>query len=391
MIWNPFSPGYFDNPYPHLRKCLEENPVHLGVQNSWMIFDYEEVSKILRSPDFMASDLSKYLGEKEPYILKGASACPFLKETTEYWPMYLDGDVHKTMRVLLGKVFGSIPFKNIIRDSMDEVNAPFEGAHEFDLTEYCGNYIYAILKKAFGLSNMTYEDLTNYSNKLARVQDIYIPKQVYREINDSMLWGVEVHQKTGLLQLMREHAPETLNGKSDQVLYSLFCVSVMAAFETSKDNLSMAMYHLLLNPKLQDQIIEMNDRELNIAIEEIFRFTSPLQFTIRTNRMDYQVGDVLLPAGTKIYLCLASANRDTSVFSNPDELDLSRNPNNHLSFGGGAHFCIGAQIARTELRTCLKPMLEFLKSYRVVEDSIEWNRQIFMRHLKKCVIVNKKV
>ncbi len=165
-------------------------------------------------------------------------------------------------------------------------------------------------------------------------------------------------------------------------------ISVMATFESSKDNLTMAICEILGNRDLIDATLACNPRELDILIEELFRFTSPLQFTVRINHEPLEYGEIKIQEGSKLYLCLASANRDPVEFSDPDKVVHDRVSNNHLAFGAGMHSCLGAQIARQEMRLCLIPMIIFLKNYSLGHpDSIKFSKQIFMRTMEHCPLV----
>ena len=102
------------------------------------------------------------------------------------------------------------------------------------------------------------------------------------------------------------------------------------------------------------------DRHAATAIDEFLRFDAPLHLFERTATQDTEVGGVEIKRGQKIAALLGSANRDETVFENADELDLTRDPNPHIGFGAGIHFCIGAPLARMEMTTSL-PML--MKTY----------------------------
>lgn len=111
----------------------------------------------------------------------------------------------------------------------------------------------------------------------------------------------------------------------------------------------------------QMELIRKNpDRHAATAIDEFLRFDAPLHLFERTATQDTEVGGVEIKRGQKIAALLGSANRDETVFENADELDLTRDPNPHIGFGAGIHFCIGAPLARMEMTTSL-PML--MKAY----------------------------
>ena len=376
VIWNPYTPGYFQNPYPHLAECRETNPIHRGVHGSWVFFRYKDISELLRSDKLDASVLSDYFAEREEYIFKNTNTCPYLAKSTKQWPMYLNGLEHKQVRLAMGKAFNQIPLEKVIIKAVEICNEAFKNADKFDLGNYCAQFIFLVIKDLFGLKN--YENLDkirHYSNSLAKSQDVFIPKQVYAAINEQFLWGASIFSDSKYKSIVKDQFKGKL---TDDEIYSIMSISFMAAFETSKDSLSIALIELLKNKELIDGVLNNSEQELNKTIEELLRFSSPLQYTIRVTKETLEVDNVLIEKNSKLFLCLASANRDPRIFGNANSIILNRDPNPHLAFGGGVHFCLGSAIARQEMRLCLKPMLNFLKTYNVNPD-ISWNRQVFMR------------
>ena len=90
----------------------------------------------------------------------------------------------------------------------------------------------------------------------------------------------------------------------------------------------------------------------------MIRYDPPLHMFIRTAAADVTVGDVTIPAGAEVAALLGAANRDPAVFAEPDTFDVGRHPNPHLGFGAGLHFCLGAPLARLELRSALTALLD---------------------------------
>lgn len=106
------------------------------------------------------------------------------------------------------------------------------------------------------------------------------------------------------------------------------------------------------------------------AIDEFLRFDAPLHLFERTATIDTEIGGVLVKTGQKIAALLGSANRDASVFDRADELDLTRDPNPHIGFGAGIHFCIGAPLARMEMSTSLPVLFERFPNLRLESEPI---------------------
>ncbi|TSE08639.1 cytochrome P450 [Aquimarina algiphila] len=381
IIWNPYTKGYFDNPYPHLKRCREENPIHKGAHNELIFFRYKDINEIIRSNDFEVSELSTYLQTKEPYIFKNSDMCPYLSKGTQKWTMYLNGDEHKSLRAVMGKSFKEFDLNIIIKESINTLNNRYKNSISFDLVEYCAYFIFLVTEKLFGIKDFeSFEKVKKYSNMLARSQDIFIPKQIYKEINSWFLWGKDIFHDSEYKENIRFFANQLNLNYTEEDIYSIMSISVMAAFETSKDNLTMALYQILRDPKLTDYVLHNEIKKINLLIEELFRFSSPLQYTVRVNKQPIEYNDTIIPSKSKIYLCLASANRDPDFFINPDEIIPDRYSNEHLAFGGGNHFCLGAQISRQEMRYCLKPMVSFLSNFEIDNSKpTKWAKQIFMR------------
>jgi cytochrome P450 len=384
--WNPFSKGYYNDPYPHLTACRASNPIQKSdlLEDAWFFFEYKDVSSLLRNSDLQASDLRAFFLQKEHIIFNEPGACPYLAKGTSKWPMYLNGLEHKAVRSLIGKSFKDIEVNTIIQKAFHEHFHKFRSNHSFDLVEFCSVFIFLIVKDFFGIDD--YESLDHvkkYSNLLARSQDLYISKPVYREINEGFHWGKKLFAKSAFRERFITNAQEAGVVFTEDEVYSVMSVLLMASFETSKDNLSISLMEILKNPELIQFVLNADQQAINVFIEELIRFSTPLHYTIRRNSEPLIYKGHNIPAQSKLFLSLASANRDPLVFSDPDKIIPNRTPNEHLSFGFGSHFCLGAQIARQELRYCLKPMVEFLKDFKI-NDAIEpkWARQIFMRTLE---------
>lgn len=137
------------------------------------------------------------------------------------------------------------------------------------------------------------------------------------------------------------------------------CVLLLnAGHEASVNGLGNGMVQALKRPD-QMALLRANPHEVApTAIEEFLRFDSPLHLFERTATSDTDVGGVTVKEGQKIAALIGSANRDETVFDNSDQMDLTRDPNPHIGFGAGIHFCIGAPLARMEMSVALPKLME---------------------------------
>jgi cytochrome P450 len=140
---------------------------------------------------------------------------------------------------------------------------------------------------------------------------------------------------------------------------------IAAGLDTTRHATTGGVHALLTHPD-QLALLQANPDLLDSAIEEMLRFTSPVIHFMRTAVHDFEVGGQTIRSGQSVALWYPSANRDESVFDRAYEFDITRNPNPHLAFGGyGAHFCIGAHLARAQLRAVFRELLELLPKLEV--------------------------
>ena len=183
---------------------------------------------------------------------------------------------------------------------------------------------------------------------------------------------------TGLVQ-----ARDNDDRLSESELLILAMALLVAGHETTAHQITNMTYTLLTHP-VQLQQVRQQPELLPAAVEEMLRFNvfgSAINPRIATT--DVELGDVLVRAGDPVLCSRSSANRDQSVFSNADALDFNRDPNPHVAFGYGPHFCLGANLARMELQVALGTILSRLPDVRIAvpEDSLAWHEGTIMRGL----------
>jgi cytochrome P450 PksS len=177
-----------------------------------------------------------------------------------------------------------------------------------------------------------------------------------------------------------EEAGDKLN--EDELLAMVFLL-LIAGHETTVNLIGNGTLALLENP---NQMRKLRDEPSLIkpAVEELLRYTSPvLMTTERYARESAMIHGVMIPQGEMMLGVLGSANRDETVFDNPNELQITREPNRHLSFGQGIHFCLGAPLARMEAQIAFTTLLRRLPELRLKNPplSLRWRPSIFLRGL----------
>ncbi|WP_319455076.1 MULTISPECIES: cytochrome P450 [unclassified Mycobacterium] len=169
---------------------------------------------------------------------------------------------------------------------------------------------------------------------------------------------------------------------SDLEMYLFFSLLFSAGAETTRNSVAGGLLALIDHPD-QMRLLRDDFDKLPTAIEEMVRWTSPSPSKRRTATRDVSLGGCAIQAGQKVQIWEGSANRDSLVFADADVFDVTRKPNPHLGFGQGVHYCLGANLARLELRVLFEELLTRFSSARLVKP-VEWtrsNRHTGIRHL----------
>jgi cytochrome P450 len=172
------------------------------------------------------------------------------------------------------------------------------------------------------------------------------------------------------------------DGLSDLELYLFFSLLFSAGAETTRNAVAGGLLALAEHPS-QFSALRGDLGLLLTAVEEMVRWTSPSPSKRRTATRDVTLGGCAIEAGQKVQIWEGSANRDALVFDDADCFEVGRKPNPHLGFGQGIHYCLGANLARLELRVLFEELLGRFSSVQVVEP-VEWtrsNRHTGIRHL----------
>jgi cytochrome P450 len=187
-----------------------------------------------------------------------------------------------------------------------------------------------------------------------------------------------------MLSLVANATVDELGGPvpSDLEVYLFFSLLFSAGAETTRNSVAGGLLALAQHPE-QLRALRADLETLPTAVEEMVRWTSPSPSKRRTATRDVALGGKAIEAGQKVQVWEGSANRDADVFDRADEFDIARKPNPHLGFGQGVHYCLGANLARLELRVLFEELLARFGAVKVVRP-VEWtrsNRHTGIRHL----------
>ncbi|HDR7686788.1 TPA: cytochrome P450 [Bacillus toyonensis] len=172
---------------------------------------------------------------------------------------------------------------------------------------------------------------------------------------------------------------------SARELYSMIMLLIVAGHETTVNLITNTVLALLENPK-QLQLLKDNPKLIDSAIEEGLRYYSPVEVTTaRWAAEPFQIHDQTIQKGDMVIIALASANRDETVFENPEVFDIMRENNRHIAFGHGSHFCLGAPLARLEAKIAITTLFKRMPELQIKDDreDIKWQGNYLMRSLEE--------
>jgi len=169
---------------------------------------------------------------------------------------------------------------------------------------------------------------------------------------------------------------------SEEELVAMIIILIVGGYETTANTMATVVYDLLLEPMKLAKLRAEPDM-IPTATEELLRYDSaPRNSVARYASGDITLGSQLVREGEKVYVGLNACNHDPTVFERPLELDLTRSPNRHISFGGGSHFCLGAALARVELQEGIQGLLSRFEGIELTSNSVQWRSSFVLRGLQ---------
>ncbi|SPM29635.1 Cytochrome P450 [Mycobacterium terramassiliense] len=245
-----------------------------------------------------------------------------------------------------------------------------------------------LIAQLLGVPGTDVEDFRRWSEAAVQITDLDLTARGARKLAGSLRGSWAMHRyftrqfavgglkgsDTILGRLLAENAAGSL---PDRELFYFAMLLLLAGNETTT-NLLGGMFDTLATHPEQYDLLRANPDLVPMAVEELLRYLSPAQNVYRTALSDYRVGDTTIPARARIMLSIGAANRDPLAFDEPDAFRADRNPSQHMTFGFGAHLCIGAQLTRMEAQAVLRELVARVLRISVV-GAPRWSTNSLLR------------
>ncbi len=391
-----FDPGdaaFVADPYPAYGRLRALAPIAYDeATDHWLITRFDDVRSLLRDRRFGRTYLHLATHEDMGRDPPPASRAAFW-HLINHGILDMEPPDHTRVRRLVSKAFTPRmvesmrePVQQLTDDLVDDVTV----GTEFDLLPAIAEPLpVAVIAELLGVPRTDRRLLRPWSADICRMYELHPTEH---DASVAVAACVEFSEYLRALSRERRDKPtgdlisemtlvvdEGERLTEDELIGT--CVLLLnAGHEATVNVTGNGWWALFRNPRALD-LVRHNLELVPKAVEEMMRWDTPLQLFERWVLEDVEIHGVHLPRGAELGLVFGSANRDPSVFDHADELRLDRDPNPHLTFGAGIHFCLGAPLARLELQTSFATVLRRLQNLELVEEP-RWKPGYIIRGLE---------
>ena len=378
------SASFLENPHKSYDALRAAHPIFFSERNDmWLFSSYEAVKAVLN--DDINFVYHKRIGTD--HILPNSSSNRLFK----YWFLYQSEEKQKVFRKIVGPYFsGKIiaDIESYIVKEVDSILGDFK-ERSIDLVESYGTLLpIKVMMRILGISDVD----VNFIKKVGGLMEHFMhfpSNDKDQKIFDFATQNLEQfifnriekkdYDQDGIISYLLGKAEEGIITREEAIYNVMFFV--MAAAQTTVHSLCNALMLLVVNKDQRKLFIE-NSESADKYVEELMRYESTVSYARRFAAHDIEVFGQQVKKGDRMLLLLNAANRDPLVFSNPHQLDLDRLPVKNLAFGYGGHFCLGAHLAKMEIRVALTYFFEKYPNCDLVDQQIHWNDRFGFRVIK---------
>ena len=361
VSYNPFEPGFIEDPYTEYAKMRREDPIHRSPLDFWVLFGYQDITRFLKDPTLSVEDRNATPTALDQMVME-ILADRVESERGARSMLSRDPPDHTRLRKLVTKAFTPRVIQNLRPRIQELVDEMLDAAQERGAMDVIHDFAFplpfVVISEMLGVPAKDGEKLREWSGMIVRsLEPIVDPDTIrgiadasdkmFDHVSDLIAWKRKEPGDDLLSALIA--AEEHGDVLSDEELTEQVVLLYIAGHETTVNLIGNGVLALLRN---RDEMTRLrNDPALRPgAVEEVLRFDSPVQMTRRITLTDVEIGGKTIEKGAFCALVLAAANRDPDHFGpDAEKLDIGREQaHQHLSFGGGAHYCLGAALARLE-------------------------------------------
>jgi hypothetical protein len=387
--FNPFLGEHRRDPHATWRRLREATPVFYSrILAAWVVTRYDDVALVLRDRNFTTDRSQTRVMTVIRYLVRGDGDLEGLVERNL---LMLDGAEHRRLRGLVSKAFTPRRIEELrprVEAIVDELldRAAEQGGIEL-VRDFAQPLPVVVIAELLGVPVADRDRFQEWSSELVKLLDLLQARggdgsirRANRELNAyfrPLLAERRARPRNDLLSAMLA-AEQDGDSLSERDLLALSTLLLVAGHETTTNLIANAVLALLGNPGERKRLRD-DPALIETAVDEFLRFDGPIQFTDRAAIDDCEIGGQRIRGGQLVVAVLASANRDSARFPDPDRLDVGRTPNPHMAFGLGSHFCLGAQLAKLETEVAVGALLRRFPDLAGSDQPAAWRRSMILR------------
>jgi cytochrome P450 len=395
--FNPFEPGFAEDPYPQYAELSTRNPVQQTPLGLWALFAYDDAVRLLRDPSLSVEDRS--VVGVNPRVEMRQKILGDRPQRGTRQILNLDPPDHTRLRKLVQQVFTPRMVEQLtprvqamVDDALDAVVARGSGTGEMDvIADLAFPLPFRVISAMLGMPASEEVQLRDWAHTLTlslepllaiqHMDEILIASDhIVEHVLDAIEWK-RSHPADDLLSALIA-AEDEGDRLSPEELLDQVVLLYIAGHETTVNLIGNGTYALLRNRAQLERWRDDPSLDAN-AVDELLRYDSPVQFSRRVTTSELEIGGCTIERGVFVLTCLAAANRDAAKWGDDAQaLDVARpGAAQHLAFGSGIHHCLGASLARLEGRIAMGTLIRRFPGLELATDTPAWNGRLILRGL----------
>ncbi|MFC5830947.1 cytochrome P450 family protein [Nonomuraea insulae] len=390
-LFNPAAPEHAADPYPMLRLMREQAPVYRHVAPAtgrvfWYLTRYADVRRALAEPNLgrQLDRLPRELAAR--HRAWEHDPLPMVRRNV----FNLDPPDHTRLRRLLTPGFGVravAALEQRIRHAADELVDRMGGPGEMDLIQSPAQPLpILIMAELLGIPPGDLPQLRRWSDGILRSRDMSLARRRGMELMAYLQRKLAERRAAPGDDLMSQLIEAERDGGIGraELISSVFQL-LLAGDETTVNLIGNGMLELLRHPG-EAARLRARPELIDSAVEEMLRFNGPVGHSRPLYALaDVEIAGTTIPCGDTVMPMLLAANRDPAAFPRPDEFDIARAPNRHLGFGHGIHFCLGAALARVQVRAAVGALVRRFPGMTLAAapSDLDWTPDLFVRGVRR--------
>jgi cytochrome P450 len=397
---DPFNFARYADPYPNYRRVRETTPVYFSqLLDSWVLTRHADVKAALVDPRISAARTRAVQAAQLSEELRQRLAP--VDELLGRWVLFQDNPAHRRLRqamtgALTSDLVGRLrPRVQALADGLVDA---MRGRGETDLVaDFALRLPAMVIAELLGMSSDDADRFQRWVHTIAlyfaigslgNAETIGALCGTVEQMAEFMRAIVEEHRRAPREDLISGLISASPDGDllAEVEILSQCMLLLHGGYESTMNTITSGMLHLLSSDAEPLRLCAEDPAVAAAAVEESLRCEPAFQFVARVATADLDIGGQAIEADQQIVCVLGAANRDPAQFADPDRFDVHRRPNPHLSFGYGAHFCIGAALARMEAQIAFTTLSRRLRDLHLAGDTPRWRPAFGVRSLETLLV-----